>query len=154
MTKLIVKFTRIEFGKNSHKTARLRAQQANISQQSQKSDNQSAKVNQRLEAHHREDTEDKQRLQAEIAQLQSHNQYDITNTDMTLRPCAKGELRSAVGESAPLDAPPLPPQISDGGVEGEGGERERKRNIRQGIDNSQENQEEQLRTSNQEELTE
>ena len=30
---------------------------------------------------------------------------------MTLRPCAKGELRSAVGESPPLDAPPLPPQI-------------------------------------------
>ena len=54
----------------------------NKSKESQ--NNQPVKVN--LEA---EDIED----QAEIAQLQSQNQnqYDITGTDMTLRPCAKGE---------------------------------------------------------------
>ena len=121
-----------KFGKNSHEIARLRAQQANNSQESQKTDsqntesqerqdNQTAEVNRRIEARHRADTEDKQRLQAQIAQRQSQNQYDNTRTEMTLRPCAKGEPRSAAGEFTPLDAPPLPPQISDGGVEGEGG---------------------------------
>ena len=70
-----------------------RAQQANISQKTEiesqdrkdnkskerQNNNQTVKeVNQRLEA---EDTEDKQRLQAEIAQLQSQNQNqdDITS---------------------------------------------------------------------------
>ena len=82
-----------------------RQAQANISQKTEiesqdRKDNKSKEsqnnqtveeVNQRLEA---EDTEDEQRLQAEIAQLQSQNQNqdDITSTDLTLRPCAKGEL--------------------------------------------------------------
>ena len=83
-----------------------------------------------------EDT-DKQRLPAENAQLQSQNQNqdDITGTDMTLRPCAKGEQqRRVAGEPDCLGTFPLFPRISDGG---EGSTVERTRDIRQGIGDSQ-----------------
>ena len=92
-----------------------RQAQANISQKTEiesqdRKDNKSKEsqnnqtvkeVNQRLEA---EDTEDKQRLQAEIAQLQSQNQNqdDITSTDLTLR--ATGVLVQEE-PSAPICAP-------------------------------------------------
>ena len=135
-----------KFGKNSHEIVRLRAQQANSqehqntesqnTESQERQDNQSTEVNRRLEARHRVDTDDKQRLQAQIAQRQSQNQCDNTRTEMTLRPRAKGEPRSVAGESTPLDAPPLP-RISDGGVEGEGSTGERTRDIRQGIGDSQ-----------------
>ena len=133
-----------------------RAQQANISQKTEiesqdRKDNKSKEsqnnqtveeVTQRLEA---EDTEGKQRLQAEIAQLQSQNQNqdDITSTDLTLRPCAKGELYDigpyvgAAGESRvsheSCDAPSpsrVQSTIVEGGVEGDPVTRE----IEQGID--------------------
>ena len=139
---IIAKFT----PQDAQRYARAFASKNNNSQESQESqktetespnnksqdrkDNQTAiKVN--LEP---EDTED----QAEIAQLQSQNQnqYDITGTDMTLRPCAMGELRRAAGAPTPLDTPPLP-RISDGGEEGEGSTVERTRDIRQGIGDSQ-----------------
>ena len=135
-----------KFGKNSHEIVRLRAQQANSqehqntesqnTESQERQDNQTAEVNRRLEARHRVDTDDMQRLQAQIAQRQSQNQCDNTRTEMTLRPCAKREPRSVAGESAPLDTPPLP-RISDGGVEGEGSTGERTRDIRQGIGDSQ-----------------
>ena len=121
-----------------------RAQQANISQKTEiesqdrkdnkskeSQNNQPVKVN--LEA---EDT-DKQRLPAENAQLQSQNQNqdDITGTDMTLRPCAKGEQqRRVAGEPDCLGTSPLFPRISDGE---EGSAVERTRDIRQGIGDSQ-----------------
>ena len=133
-----------------------RQAQANISQKTEiesqdRKDNKSKEsqnnqtveeVNQRLEA---EDTEDKQRLQAEIAQLQSQNQNqdDITSTDLTLRPCAKGELYDigpyvgTAGESRvsheSCDAPSpsrVQSTIVEGGVEGDPVTRE----IEQGID--------------------
>ena len=81
--------------------------------------------------------EEQKRLQAEIAQLQSQNQNqdDITGTDMTLRPCAKGEQqRRVAGEPDCLGTFPLFPRISDGG---EGSTVERTRDIRQGIGDSQ-----------------
>ena len=139
---IVAKFT----PQDAQRYARAFASKNNNSQKSQESqktetespnnksqdrkDNQTAiKVN--LEP---EDTEH----QAEIAQLQSQNQnqYDITGTDMTLRPCAMGELRRAAGAPTPLDTPPLP-RISDGGEEGEGSAVERTRDIRQGIGDSQ-----------------
>ena len=139
---IVAKFT----PQDAQRYARAFASKNNNSQESQESqktetespnnksqdrkDNQTAiKVN--LEP---EDTEH----QAEIAQLQSQNQnqYDITGTDMTLRPCAMGELRRAAGAPTPLDTPPLP-RISDGGEEGEGSAVERTRDIRQGIGDSQ-----------------
>ena len=87
-----------------------------------------------------EDT-DKQRLPAENAQLQSQNQNqdDITGTDMTLRPCAKGEQqRRVAGEPDCLGTFPPFPWSSDGRVEGEGSTEERARDIRQqGIGDSQ-----------------
>ena len=133
-----------------------RQAQANISQKTEiesqdRKDNKSKEsqnnqtveeVNQRLEA---EDTEDEQRLQAEIAQLQSQNQNqdDITSTDLTLRPCAKGELYDigpyvgTAGESRvsheSCDAPSpsrVQSTIVEGGVEGDPVTRE----IEQGID--------------------
>ena len=133
-----------------------RQAQANISQKTEiesqdRKDNKSKEsqnnqtveeVTQRLEA---EDTEGKQRLQAEIAQLQSQNQNqdDITSTDLTLRPCAKGELYDigpyvgAAGESRvsheSCDAPSpsrVQSTIVEGGVEGDPVTRE----IEQGID--------------------
>ena len=86
-----------KFGKNSHEIVRLRAQQANSqehqntesqnTESQERQDNQTAEVNRHLEARHRADTEDKQRLQAQIAQRQSQNQCDNTRTEMTLRPC-------------------------------------------------------------------
>ena len=139
-----------EIAERKHEIARLCAQQANNSQESQKTetespntksqdrkDNQTAiKVN--LEP---EDTED----QAEIAQLQSQNQNqdDITSTDLTLRPCAKGKLYDigpyvgTAGESRvsheSCDAPSpsrFQSTIVEGGVEGDPVTRE----IEQGID--------------------
>ena len=113
---MIAKFT----PQDARRYARAFASKNNNSQESQESqktetespnnksqdrkDNQTAiKVN--LEP---EDTED----QAEIAQLQSQNQnqYDITGTDMTLRPCAKGEQqRRVAGEPDCLGTfPPFP----------------------------------------------
>ena len=114
----------------------------NKSKESQNNNQTVKEVNQRLEA---EDTEDEQRLQAEIAQLQSQNQNqdDITSTDLTLRPCAKGELYDigpyvgTAGESRvsheSCDAPSpsrVQSTIVEGGVEGDPVTRE----IEQGID--------------------
>ena len=118
-----------------------RAKQANIGQKpetesqdrkdnksNENQNNQTVKeVDQRFAA---EDTED----QAEIAQVQSQNQNqdDITSTDLTLRPCAKGELYDIgpyvgiAGESCvsheSCDAPSpsrFQSTIVEGGVEGD-----------------------------------
>ena len=81
---------------NSQKRQITESQDRKDNKSKESQNNQPVKVN--LEA---EDTEDKQRLQAEIAPLRSQNQNqdDITGTDMTLRPCAKGEhQRRVAGE--------------------------------------------------------
>ena len=116
---------------NSQKRQITESQDRKDNKSKESQNNQPVKVN--LEA---EDTDP--RLPAENAQLRSQNQNqdDITGTDMTLRPCAMGELRRAAGAPTPLDTPPLP-RISDGGEEGEGSAVERTRDIRQGIGDSQ-----------------
>ena len=116
---------------NSQKRQTTESQDRKDNKSKESQNNQPVKVN--LEA---EDT-DKQRLPAENAQLQSQNQNqdDITGTDMTLRPCAKGEQqRRVAGEPDCLGTFPLFPRISDGG---EGSTVERTRDIRQGIGDSQ-----------------
>ena len=116
---------------NSQKRQTTESQDRKDNKSKESQNNQPVKVN--LEA---EDTE-KQRLPAENAQLQSQNQNqdDITGTDMTLRPCAKGEhQRRVAGEPDCLGTFPLFPRISDGG---KGSTVERTRDIRQGIGDSQ-----------------
>ena len=73
-----------------------RQAQANISQKTE-IESQDRKDNKSKESQNNQTVEEvNQRLEAEaeIAQLQSQNQNqdDITSTDLTLRPCAKGEL--------------------------------------------------------------
>ena len=128
-----------------------RAQQANISQKTE-IESQDRKDNKSKESQNNNQTATKVNLepediedQAEIAQLQSQNQNqdDITSTDLTLRPCAKGELYDigpyvgAAGESRvsheSCDAPSpsrVQSTIVEGGVEGDPVTRE----IEQGID--------------------
>ena len=115
---------------NSQKRQITESQDRKDNKSKESQNNQPVKVN--LEA---EDTD--QRLPAENAQLRSQNQNqdDITGTDMTLRPCAKGEhQRRVAGEPDCLGTFPLFPRISDGG---EGSTVERTRDIRQGIGDSQ-----------------
>ena len=128
-----------------------RAQQANISQKTE-IESQDRKDNKSKESQNNNQTATKVNLepediedQAEIAQLQSQNQNqdDITSTDLTLRPCAKGELYDigpyvgTAGESRvsheSCDAPSpsrVQSTIVEGGVEGDPVTRE----IEQGID--------------------
>ena len=115
---------------NSQKRQITESQDRKDNKSKESQNNQPVKVN--LEA---EDTDP--RLPAENAQLRSQNQNqdDITGTDMTLRPCAKGEhQRRVAGEPDCLGTFPLFPRISDGG---EGSTVERTRDIRQGIGDSQ-----------------
>ena len=123
---------------NSQKRQITESQDRKDNKSKESQNNQPVKVN--LEA---EDTD--QRLPAENAQLRSQNQNqdDITSTDLTLRPCAKGELYDigpyvgTAGESRvsheSCDAPSpsrVQSTIVEGGVEGDPVTRE----IEQGID--------------------
>ena len=137
---MIAKFT----PQDARRYARAFASKNNNSQESQNTESQDRKDNKSKESQNNqpvkvnleaEDTDP--RLPAENAQLRSQNQNqdDITGTDMTLRPCAKGEhQRRVAGEPDCLGTFPLFPRISDGG---EGSTVERTRDIRQGIGDSQ-----------------
>ena len=140
-----------KFGKNSHEIARLRAQQANNSQESQKTDSQNTESQEQHENTDKHDTKHKntdKHGENYAACDPGRHQDDITRTDLTQRPCADGELRGigpyedSAGEPRAFpescDAPSLPrfpTTICKGGVEGDSVKREIEQgiNIRQNI---------------------
>ena len=137
-----------EIVKRKHEIARLRAQQANNSQESQKPVTQPENTD-------KHDTQPEDTYKPGTQPDENHatcdperDQYDISRTDLTQRPCADGELRGigpyedSAGEPRAFpescDAPSLPrfpTTICKGGVEGDSVKREIEQgiNIRQNI---------------------
>ena len=138
-----------EIAERKHEIARLRAQQANNSQESRKTDSQNKTENtESQEQHENTDKHDTKHKNTDkhgenyAACDPGRHQDDITRTDLTQRPCADGELRGigpyedSAGEPRAFpescDAPSLPrfpTTICKGGVEGDSIKRE----IEQGI---------------------